>query len=118
MPVGLNAGGGGNGGVIGGELSFLHFNDEIGYGLFFDAVKNKNGNRIFAGPEFLAVYKSKLIIGLEAGAVRNTGSNKTGFMAGIFIPYYVIPYFRFFHLDRKSFAEAGVLVKIPIPLGG
>jgi len=72
MPIGINAGGGGSGRVFGGELSFLHFDDEIGYGLFFDAVKNKNGTRIFAGPEFLALYKSKFIIGLEAGAVRNT----------------------------------------------
>ena len=118
MPIGINAGGGGSGGVFGGELSFVHTGNELGYGFFIDVLKNKNGNRIFAGPEiFIPGYNSRIIIGLEAGGVTNTRTNKSGFMLGLFIPYYVIPYFRYFHLGGESFAEAGVLFKFPIPIG-
>jgi len=118
MPIGINAGGGGSGGVFGGELSFVHAGDRIGYGLFIDVLRNKNGSRIFAGPEiFIPSNNSSIILGLEAGGVTNTKTNKSGFMLGLFIPYYVIPYFRFFHLGGESFAEAGVLFKFPIPIG-
>ncbi|HPM35308.1 MAG TPA: hypothetical protein PLE16_12020, partial [Spirochaetota bacterium] len=95
MPIGINAGGGGSGGVFGGELSFVHAGDRIGYGLFIDVLRNKNGSRIFAGPEiFIPSNNSSIILGLEAGGVTNTKTNKSGFMLGLFIPYYVIPYFR------------------------
>ena len=117
MPVGINAGGGGNGGVFGGEVSFVHTGDRIGYGLFIDVLRNKNGNRLFAGPEIFIPTNSSFIIGLEAGGATNTRTNKSGFMFGLFIPYYAIPYFRYFHLGSESFAEAGILFKFPIPIG-
>jgi len=117
MPIGINAGAGGSGGVFGGELSFVHTGDDFGYGFFVDVLANKNGSRIFAGPEiFIPSNNSSMIIGLEAGGVTNTRTNKSGFMLGLFIPYYVIPYFRFFNLGGESFAEAGVLFKFPIPI--
>ena len=118
MPIGINAGGGGSGGIFGGEVSIIHTGDDFGYGFFFDVLANKNGNRIFAGPELLFPgYNSRYSFGLEAGGVTNTKTNKSGFMLGLFIPYYVIPYFRFFHLGGESFAEAGFLFKFPIPIG-
>jgi len=118
MPIGINTGGGGSGGVIGGEVSVIHTGNDFGYGFFIDVLKNKKGNRIFAGPELLFPgYNSRFLFGLEAGGAINTKTNKSGFMLGLFIPYYVIPYFRFFHLGGESFAEAGVLFKFPIPLG-
>ncbi|HPW50903.1 MAG TPA: hypothetical protein PKV85_00945, partial [Spirochaetota bacterium] len=81
MPIGINAGGGGSGGVFGGELSFVHTGDDFGYGFFVDVLANKNGSRIFAGPEiFIPSNNSSMIIGLEAGGVTNTRTNKSGFM--------------------------------------
>jgi len=83
----------------------------------FDILANKNGSRIFAGPEiFIPSNNSSMIIGLEAGGVTNTKTNKSGFMLGLFIPYYVIPYFRYFRLSGNNTAEAGLLIKFPIPL--
>ena len=117
MPIGINAGGGGSGRVFGGEVSFIHTGENFAYGFFFDVLKSKKNNRIFAGPELLFPgYNSKFLFGLEAGGVTNTKTNKAGFMLGLFIPYYVIPYFRYFRLSGKNTAEAGLLIKFPIPL--
>ena len=117
MPIGINAGGGGSGVFFGGEMSIIHTGDDLGYGFFIDVLANKNGSRIFAGPEiFIPSNNFNIITGLEVGAVTNTKTNKSGFMLGLFFPYYVIPYFRFFHLGGESFAEAGILFKFPIPL--
>lgn len=113
LPIGINVGGGGSGGVIGGEVSFVH----QGYGFFMDYLKNKNGNRMFGGPQIIIPNNFLPIIGLEAGGVTNTRTNKSGFMLGLFVPNVVIPYFRFFHLGGENFAEAGVLFKFPIPIG-
>ncbi|MBP8084329.1 MAG: hypothetical protein KAZ87_14110 [Spirochaetes bacterium] len=35
IPIGINAGVGNNGGVIGAELSFVHLGDGLLYGVFF-----------------------------------------------------------------------------------
>ncbi len=118
MPIGINVGGGGSGGVFGGEVSFFHLGDGLGYGFFIDILKNKKGSRIFSGPEIIIPSSnSSILIGLEAGGVINTKTNNTGFMLGLFIPHAIIPYFRFFHLGGESFAEAGLLFKFPIPIG-
>ena len=118
IPIGINAGYGGNGLVLGGELSFVHFGNSFAYGLFIDALRNKNGNRIFAGPEIFFPLKSGTFIGFEAGAVTNFNTNKNGFMAGLFFftKTPIIPYVRYFNISGKNTAEAGVLVKIPIPI--
>lgn len=118
IPIGINAGGGGNGGVIGAELSFVHLGDNLIYGLFIDALKNKNGNRAFAGPEIFIPVKSGTFFCLEAGAATNFKTSKHGFMTGLsfFMKNPVIPYVRYFHLGGKDTAEVGVLVKIPIPI--
>ena len=119
MPVGLNVGGGGDGLVVGGEVSFVFFGGSIGFGLFGDSLKTKKGNRMFGGPEVFFGTDSDIIIGLEAGAATNTNTSKSGFMSGLFLVMEnpVIPYVRYFNLAGKSTVEAGVLLKLPIPLG-
>ena len=117
-PIGINAGAGNNGGVIGAEVSFVHLGDGLLYGLFFDALRNKDGYRGFAGPEISFPLGSGRFIGLEAGAATNFRTSEYGFMTGLFFftKNPVIPYIRYFHIAGKNTAEAGVLVKIPIPI--
>lgn len=118
MPIGLNVGGGGNGGVIGGEVSFVFFGGDFGCGLFADSLKTNTGNRMFGGAEVFIPTDSDIFIGFEAGAAQNTKTSKSGFMAGLFFVMEspLIPYIRYFNLKRESTCEAGVLLKIPLPL--
>ncbi len=118
IPIGINAGAGNDGGVIGAEVSFVHLGDGLLYGFFFDALKNKDGYRGFAGPEISFPLGSGTFIGLEAGAATNFRTSEYGFMTGIFffLKNPIIPYIRYFHIAGKNTAEAGVLVKIPIPI--
>ena len=118
IPIGINAGAGNNGGVIGAEVSFVHLGDGLLYGLFLDALKNKDGYRGFAGPEISFPLGSGKFIGLEAGAATNVRTSEYGFMTGLFffMQNPIIPYIRYFHIAGENTAEAGVLVKIPIPI--
>ncbi|MBP8082836.1 MAG: hypothetical protein KAZ87_06500 [Spirochaetes bacterium] len=118
IPVGINAGAGNDGGVIGAELSFVHLGNHLVYGLFFDALRNKEGYRGFAGPEIFFPLKSGTFIGLEAGAATYFRTSEYGFMTGLFffMKNPIIPYIRYFHIAGKNTAEAGVLIKIPLPI--
>lgn len=117
IPVGLNLGGGGNGGVIGGEASLISIGGGFGYGLFLDVLKTKTGKRTFGGPEIFIPTDSDIMLGFEAGAAKNTKTSESGFMAGVFffiMKNPLIPYIRYFNLAGKSTCEAGILFKCPI----
>jgi hypothetical protein len=117
MPVGVNVGVSPYGAHAGGELSFIGYNThDMSYGLYADILHSKRGNRFSAGPE--VAFPWGLILDGGFLSVKDKGRNYHGATLRAVLPFYVMPYIRICALYKKeAFVEAGVLCKLPIPLG-
>ena len=117
VPLGVNVGYGGNGYIIGGEISCVRLMNNFGAGVYMDGLKTRDDLRSNLGVEFFMLMSGPPIMaGIEFGpAVRRVGGKiQKGFSVELFTFAYILPYCRYSVFRNERIFEAGFLAKIPI----
>lgn len=124
LPIGLSTGISSIDGLdIGAEISLVNFDRFIGTsianitGVYCDYLLTDNTRRMSAGIEYGIVP-----VIFDAGYLRFTedGTTRHGFVVRMTIVAVVLPYIRYGKIygegDTNFFIEAGMLLKLPLPL--
>ncbi len=120
LMLGPNVGGGfhkASGLLLGGELSFVHFDDGIWFGLYTDVLYDQGmqRTRFSIGPEVgLGPFGVDFGYVSELGADPQQGWRVRGLLSAVFITAYAGPGRLHNGSQPVDFWEAGLLFKVPI----
>lgn len=103
--------------LVGGELSFVHFNDGVWFGLYTDVLYDQglSRTRFSVGPEVgLGPFGVDFGFVRELGADPRQGWRVRGVLSAVFISAYAGPGLIRAGEQKVDFWEAGLLFKTPI----
>ena len=103
--------------LVGGELSFVHFNDGVWFGLYSDVLYDQglSRTRFSIGPEVgLGPFGVDFGFVRELGADPRQGWRVRGLLSAVFITAYAGPGLIRAGDQKVDFWEAGLLFKTPI----